>query len=193
LPQENTNNSPFGLSGSLDTTLVDAVYYGPLVNYLQYLNNTVYLTYDFRESGTSTAGSKIILSNSVSKNYTTLAIVAYLTGVNVNLEINGTNLLSQYIPNKRSGVVAISTNYNNSTGTASFTAYYGSSSSVYPVSGFPLTFMTSDVPGTRLKFFSNAPRADWTGVHSLVMCSSVHSSTTVSSNLSYLSSRHGVF
>jgi hypothetical protein len=195
LPQENTNNSPFGLSvtASGETNIGD-VQYGPLVNYLQYLNQTIYITYDFRESGTSSTSTGVSLRNNVSKQNTNLYIYPRFIGGNrvyLTLNVNGSDLIQDFTSNKRSGVAAISIKYNNSTGAASFTAYHGTASTLYATGGFPLTFMTSDIPGT--VFNVDKTNVDWVGAHSLVMCASVHSPATVSSNLSYLSSRYGVF
>jgi hypothetical protein len=54
--------------------------------------------------------------------------------------------------------------------------------------------MTSDINTLKLQFAKpSSSNADWVGSHGLVMCASVHSPATVSSNLSYLSSRFGVF
>jgi hypothetical protein len=54
--------------------------------------------------------------------------------------------------------------------------------------------MTSDINTLQLQFSKPTnSNADWVGSHGLVMCASVHSPATVSSNLSYLSSRFGVF
>ena len=54
LPAENTNQSPFGYSGTLDTGVLGGEF-GPLVNNLQYLDETVYFAFDFRESGTASS------------------------------------------------------------------------------------------------------------------------------------------
>jgi len=195
LPQQNTNQSPFGLLGTADTSVFSTNYY-PIVNNLQYLDETVYLAYDFRESGTGSSNYFIQLKNVTgSKSAIYLTIQPFGTGVKTQLIINGTTLRDLNSPSgRRSGVVAVSTKYDTNSGTASFVTYFNSASYLDSFINYPPTFMTSDINTLQLQFAKPlGSNADWVGVHGLVMCASVHSPATVSSNLSYLSSRFGVF
>jgi hypothetical protein len=195
LPAENTNQSPFGFLGTSDIG-VFATYYYPIVNNLQYLDETVYLAYDFRESGTGSSGYYISLENITgSKSSIYLTIEPFGTGVKTRLIVNSQTLRDLNSPSgRRSGVVAVSTKYDTNSGTASFVTYFNSASYLNSYLNYPPTFMTSDINTLQLHFnkASNS-NADWVGSHGLVMCASVHSPATVSSNLSYLSSRFGVF
>jgi hypothetical protein len=124
LPQENTNNSPFGLSGTSDIGIFGSEY-GPPVDNLQYLDETVYLAYDFRESGTASTNYLISLKNITgSKSSIFLSIYPFGTGVKTQLSVNSQVLVDLNSPSgRRSGVVAVSTKYDTNSGTASFITY----------------------------------------------------------------------
>jgi len=196
LPQENTNNSPFGFLGTSDIG-VTQTRYAPVVNNLQYLDETVYIAYDFRESGTASSGGPYVSLLNEPDSYTNIQLNIFPSGTGTIVRLYSQSSLLRQLNSpsgQRSGVAAVSIKYNQSLGTASYVMYFNSASYTNSTSGFAPPFMTGDINTLQLVF--NKPSAsfsDWVGVHALVMCASVHSAATVSTNLSYLSTRYGVF
>jgi hypothetical protein len=191
LTQENTTNTPFGLPSGGNATSTYGLLSGTSDNVF---TSTVYIAYDFREAGSKTPPS-IKIDNSSSKTNLSL-IVLQDSGSQHRAKINlggvdRTDITSA--ANKRSGVVAAVINYNIPAGAASYTMYFNSQTSSFTATNYPLPFITSDSPGPTLQIFRPALyTGDWVGVHAVVISSSAHSSATISSNISYLSSRYGV-
>jgi hypothetical protein len=191
LTQENTSNTPFGLPSGGNATSTYGLLSGTSDNVT---TTTTYLAYDFREAGSRTPPSITVDSRGDKSNLSLIALQDSGSQHRVKLNLGATDradITSAF--GKRSGVAAFVVNYNVNTGTASYTLYFNSQTSSFTATNFPMYLITGDVPGPTLQIFRPSfYTGDWVGVHALVISSSAHSSATISSNISYLSSRYGV-